>query len=70
MFTAYHTSAVPMTQCGDLYPVSRLAVVEYEALQDSLNLEHSLRTEAERFAAAVSRFIISVLSHGKLVCVL
>lgn len=43
-----------MTQCGNLCSVSQFAVEEYEVLQDTLNLERDLRTEAENFARAVS----------------
>lgn len=48
-----------MTQCGNLCPVSRFAVEEYKALQDTLNLEQDLRTEAENFGRAVSFFAVA-----------
>ncbi|XP_030581116.1 shootin-1 [Archocentrus centrarchus] len=38
---------------GKYHRVSQLAVGEYETLQDSLNLERDLRTEAENFARAM-----------------
>lgn len=34
--------------------VSQFAVEEYEVLEDTLNQEKNLRTEAEKFARAVS----------------
>lgn len=40
--------------CGNLCAVSQFAVEEYEALQDMLDLERDLRTEAESFGRAVS----------------
>lgn len=36
--------------------VSQFAVEEYEALQETLDLEQNLRTEAENFARAVTFF--------------
>lgn len=44
--------------CETLCPVSQFAVEEYEVLQDTLNLERDLRTEAEDFARAVILFFI------------
>lgn len=38
--------------------VSQFAVEEYEALEDTLNLEKSLRTEAENFARVVRLFLL------------
>lgn len=46
-----------MTPCENLCLVSQFAVEEYEVLQDTLNLERDLRTEAENFARVVRGFI-------------
>ena len=42
--------------------MSQFAVEEYEALQDTLDLERDLRTEAEGFARAVTHHVSVCLS--------